>query len=262
MFGGHETTASTMYHALLFLALHPGVQRRVQSDLDIQFPSDRPVASWDYDFDGARLLATMPGAVINETLRLIPPLMMLPKTTATGRGPQPLDVDGRTVYVPPATRVNIVIPAAHRNPNFWPGSEDDLHEFRPQRWFHDVSHQAPTDEMHSARIPTQFRPCKGAYLPFSEGRRACIGRRFALVEAVVTLAVLLRHHSVELAISGSAPEIDIEAMGAAQRAALWEGAARKARHMTKEGLETLSFKAGKSVPLHFVDRGQERFFEM
>ncbi|KAI1873441.1 hypothetical protein JX265_005063 [Neoarthrinium moseri] len=258
MFGGHETTASTMYFAQIFLALHPASQRELQADLDAQFPADYPVASWDYDRECARLLATMPGAVLNETLRLVPPLMSLPKTTALGRGPQPLDLNGRTVYVPPGTRVNVVIPAAHRNPNYWPGPEEELHAFRPQRWLLDG---ASADHKQAGDLPIPFRPCKGAYLPFSEGRRACIGRRFALVEAVATLAVLLRHHSVELAVDDLATDEEVEKMGHAQRAEVWELTAAKARYMMSEGLSTLSFKPRDSVPLRFVERGSERFYQ-
>ncbi|KAK8010509.1 hypothetical protein PG990_009474 [Apiospora arundinis] len=273
MFGGHETTASTMYYALVFLALHPASQRLLQADLDAQFPAERPIDSWDYDADCAALLATMPGAVIHETLRLIPPLMSLPKTTARGghSGGQPLEHHGQTVFVPPGTRVNLVIPAAHRNPNYWPGAEEDLHVFRPQRWFLSspstaASKMTATPADNSAVPPVPFRPHKGAYLPFSDGRRACIGRRFALVEAVTALAVLLRHHSIELAVgdpsSADDDAVALEAMGTDERAVLWEAAARKARRMMKEGVNTLSFKAMDSVPLRFVDRGREMFYNM
>lgn len=44
-----------------------------------------------------------------------------------------------------------------------------------------------------------LKPAPGTFLPFSEGSRACSGKKFATVEFVVVVFTLLRHHRVELA---------------------------------------------------------------
>lgn len=45
-----------------------------------------------------------------------------------------------------------------------------------------------------------FKPPKGTFLPFSEGSRACSGKKFASVEFVAVLYTLLKDHRVELAL--------------------------------------------------------------
>ena len=285
MFGGHETTASTIYYTLVFLAMHPSSQRLLQSSLDSQFPTDS-LDHWNYDTDLPHLLATMPGAVLNETLRLIPPIMQMPKTTLGL--PQPLEVDGKTLYVPPHTKVNVVISAAHRNPNSWPkqrksleedsdietrsrisnensagDSTKDLDSFRPERWL--SSPTSPTT-INNESLPTTlpFRPQKGAYIPFSDGRRSCIGRRFALIEAVAVVATIFRSYSVELAVdigSGSDPEAGQDEGGNERtKRDAWYAAAETARFATREGLSAVSFQRKKSVPLRLVKRGEEQFW--
>lgn len=43
-----------------------------------------------------------------------------------------------------------------------------------------------------------FKPARGTYLPFSEGARACAGKKFATVEFVAVLVTLLRDHRLTL----------------------------------------------------------------
>lgn len=42
------------------------------------------------------------------------------------------------------------------------------------------------------------KPVRGSFIPFSDGVRACIGRKFAQVEFIATIAVLFRHYRVTL----------------------------------------------------------------
>ncbi|KAK1017424.1 Cytochrome P450, partial [Friedmanniomyces endolithicus] len=152
----------------------------------------------------------MCGAVMNEELRLIPPVVGIPKMSTAGR-PQGLQLGGKHVTVPADCNVTLDTVALHRNPKYWPHtSEADLLDFRPERWLvdgganghHDHGHG---DEAHSNvdegldfddgpdkrpdTAPSLFRPAKGAYIPFSDGYRSCLGRRFAQVEILAVLAV-------------------------------------------------------------------------
>ena len=277
---GHETTASTIHHALLFLALHPGSQRNLQKDLD-QILGDQPIDKWDYERDLPKLLNSMVGAVINETLRLIPPIMQIPKLTPKTQ-PQSLEVDGRKFIVPAGTHVNIVLPATHRNPNYWPAdphNANDLNEFRPERWLlnsenvvNDNNNEPNTTALSpksdtspsSQDTPSSilFHPPKGAYLPFSDGPRACLGRRFAQVEIATVLAVLFRSHSIELAVDKYASDDEIDRMPESeeQRKGVWEKAAQDARRCMREGVRFgIAARVGQGVGVRVVRRGAERF---
>ncbi len=65
----------------------------------------------------------------------------------------------------------------HRDERWFPDPE----AFRPERWDADAPHPVP----------------EHAWFPFGGGPRACLGARFALVEAVLVLAVLGRRFHLD-----------------------------------------------------------------
>jgi len=106
-----------------------------------------------------------------------------------------------------------------------------------------------------------YRPLRGAYIPFSEGFRACIGRRFAQVEVLAVLAVVFSHYSVELEVDRFATDEEVEKMGEAERREVWEKARDSAMEKLRTGLQsiiTLQLRKG-VVRLRVVKRGSERF---
>jgi cytochrome P450 len=66
---------------------------------------------------------------------------------------------------------------AHRDPRWF----DDPEAFRPERWDDDLARRLP----------------RGAYFPFGDGPRICIGNLFAMQEAVLILATVLRRYRLE-----------------------------------------------------------------
>ncbi|KAM3413795.1 hypothetical protein BST61_g10479 [Cercospora zeina] len=275
---GHETAANTIHFSILFLAMHMASQRRLQKDLD-EILGDRPSSEWDYENDMTKLFGSMCGAVMNEQLRLIPPVIGIPKTTTKDR-PQTLNVDGKQVTIPPNAYVTLSTSAVHRHPKHWPHtSEHDLLEFRPERWLLDPtqthSHTATDDEEYIKEAGLEFdetdkrpdtaaslfRPAKGAYLPFSEGYRSCLGRRFAQVEILAVLAVIFKTWSVELDVSMFLGDEELEAASEAQKREAWQKADARARELLRTGMMTIitiQMRTGK-VPFRFVKRGSERF---
>lgn len=102
----------------------------------------------------------------------------IPKMTSKGR-PQGLQVGGQHVTVPGGTFINLITTGVHRNPKYWPGGEEDLKEFRPERWLLDpAKSNANTDEDTYAEEDLDFdgpdkrpdtaaslyRPGKGQYI--------------------------------------------------------------------------------------------------
>ena len=74
----------------------------------------------------------------------------------------------------------------HRHPSFWDAPE----EFKPERF---------ADERALAR-PSH------AYLPFGNGPRACMGKSFASLEVILTMALIVRDFELS-----SVPDWSVEA---------------------------------------------------
>ena len=278
---GHETAANTIHFAIMLLAMNITSQRRLQEDLDTIF-GDRPISEWDYDEDVPKLFGTMCGAVMNEELRLIPPVCGIPKSTPKGQ-PQGLQTASGKYTVPENCHVTLDAAAIHRNPKYWPhASAEDLLEFRPERWLVDPTATATTARSHAEgnayeeeagldfdgpdkrpdTAPSLFRPAKGAYIPFSDGYRSCLGRRFAQVEILAVLAVIFKTWSVELDVSMFlSDDEDLATVDEARKREAWNKADARARDLLRNGMVsiiTIQMRKGK-VPVRFVKRGHETF---
>jgi cytochrome P450 len=224
---------------------------------------------------------------MNEELRLIPPVVNIPKSTLPN-SPQPLTVNGKECMVPGGTYINLNSVGVHRNPKYWPHGptrteeqggrvhptsniDNDLEEFKPERWLisegdkSQAKIEAKTEGEEVDLTPdtasTMFRPPKGAYIPFSEGFRACLGRRFAQVEILATLAVIYQSHSVELCVDEFASEAEVESMSVDERKATWRKAKVEAERKIREEMGTIITlqMRGKGVKVRFCKRGSERF---
>ncbi|KAF2115550.1 cytochrome P450 monooxygenase-like protein [Lophiotrema nucula] len=279
MLAGHETTANTLHFSLVFLALNWASQKRLQEDIDSSLQG-RPVEQWKYEEDFPRLFNGMAAAVMNETLRMLQPIINIPKSTAPN-SPQPFTMDSKTYTMPPDTSVFLCC-AVHKNPRYWPGpvkgkdghEKPDPQRFRPERWlaedkpsdtFEDINYddedlRGPSGADTSASL---FRPVKGSYVPFSDGYRSCIGRRFAQVEILAVFAVIFQKYSVELAVDEFASDEEIDRMpkGGKERKEVWQKAADRADKLLSKGLGsiiTLQLR-GSTIPIRMVPRGEERF---
>lgn len=166
---GHETVASALSWTLLLLADHPEVQRRLHAELDEVLTGRRP-PTWA---DLPELSYTR--AVVDEALRLFPPAWVV-----TRRAERADTICG--ICVPAGTLVVISPWLLHRRSGDWVAPLT----FDPSRF-----------EGGRSATPRE------TYLPFGVGPRLCIGRDFALVEAVLALAALLRGHRVSLPVSGA-----------------------------------------------------------
>ncbi len=169
---GHETVASNLTWTLHLLAGRPDVQAWLHAELDAVLDGREP--AWD---DLRALVRTR--AVVEEALRLYPPAWVI-----TRRATADDVVDGLAV---PAGPLGLLSPwLLHRRADSWP----DPLDFRPER-FLDAG-----------------GPARGDYVPFGAGPRLCIGRDFALVEATVVLAALLRDRTVARPPGAPEPVVD------------------------------------------------------
>ncbi|KAL8772171.1 MAG: hypothetical protein Q9209_002606 [Squamulea sp. 1 TL-2023] len=289
LLAGHETAANSIHFSCIYLALHLSSQRRLQHSLDRIFGS-RPVSEWDYERDFNALFSTMAGAVLAEELRLIPPVPSIPKCVLRNGAPQTLTIDNQKHTLPPAIYINLVSLAAHRNPKSWPAGppsdpknpvhptsnvDNDLEEFKPERWLRDNSNtsdpsssekdqyteDAPNTATGINASHALHRPPRGAYIPFSEGYRACLGRRFAQVEVLAALAVIFKHHSIELNVDRYASDEEVEGMDMEERRKVYGKASEDVRGMMREkmGMLFTMQMRGTNVGVRVVKRGKERF---
>jgi cytochrome P450 len=164
MAAGHETTALALTWTWYLLALHPEVEERVTTEVQ-QCISGNGLSYIDLE----RLTYTR--QVIEESMRLYPPAPLIVRRAITDvRVGDCLVRSGNAIYIP--------VYAIHRHEKLW--SEPD--KFDPDRFASDVA---------STRS-------RYAYLPFGAGPRICIGRSFAMMEAVTMLALLINSYRLSL----------------------------------------------------------------
>jgi cytochrome P450 len=160
---GHETTANTLAWAWFLLSQDPETERRLHQEVDALHAEAATYA------DLPRLPFTR--AVIDETLRLFPPVPVQARETRDAR-----NIAGRDV---PAGAIMMLVPwLLHRHKLFW----DQPDAFIPDRFMPGGS-----------GIPSRY-----AYVPFSIGPRICTGAAFGVTEAVLCLATLAMHVRLHL----------------------------------------------------------------
>jgi cytochrome P450 len=155
---GHETTAKALTWALYLMARAPAWQERVRAEVQDVCGTD-PVQAHHLD----KLQTTT--MVLKESMRLYPPAPVL--TRMAGRE---LDLGGWRLG--PGALIVIPIFAVHRHAKLW----EDPDRFDPERF---------RPEHEAEHLRTQF-------MPFGFGPRTCIGMAFAMIEATVVLASLVR----------------------------------------------------------------------
>ncbi len=275
LFAGHETSANIAHLSLLFLAIELEKQARLQKDID-EIVGSRTSDHWSYETDLSRLWNSWVGASINETLRLMPPLIDIPKIV---RGaPQPLTFDGKTVEVPTSTMIHMSAVGTQRNPRYWPHSPSklsnknhDLDDWFPERWLSSTK-KDPDNTTHNdsesdgGENTTSFDsndgllvPPKGVFIPFSEGARACPGRRFSQIEITAVLVVIFRSYSLELDVSEWATDAQVEKMNGDERRAVYQKAMDKVRTLIAASQSEIFLQMRGNYPVRFLKRGEEKF---
>ena len=161
LIAGHDTTSTTLTYALWALGHHAELQDRVANEVGEL--GDRSLTVDD--------ITALPFTVqvIHEALRLCPPAAALARLAT-----RDTVVDG--FRIERGTNLIVGIYALHRDPALWDAPET----FDPDRF---------SAERSRGRDRWQF-------LPFGAGARSCIGDHFAILEATLGLASLVRRRRV------------------------------------------------------------------
>lgn len=160
-FAGKQTTTNLLTWTTVVLGMHPEWQERARHEV-LQVCGSRDIPSRDQ----LSKLKTL-GMILNETMRLYPPAVATIRRAKT-------DVRLGIYDIPQGTELLIPIMAVHHDPRLW-GS--DASQFNPGRFADGVA--------RASQYPT-------AFIPFGLGARMCIGQNLALLEARLTLALILQ----------------------------------------------------------------------
>ena len=177
---GHETSASALGMATYLVSCYPEVQQRLRAEVQQLLGSEntkRPLG-----FDDLRQLPYA-AAVFNETLRLYPPVSFFIRESQRDSEL----VDRRC---PMRSLVTISPWVIQRQEGQWP----QPHGFQPERFLAETA------------TPQDRQLAREAWLPFGLGPRKCPGAAFALQEAQLVLAELVRRYEL-LPAEGPPPDL-------------------------------------------------------
>ncbi|MBW4601616.1 MAG: cytochrome P450 [Calothrix sp. FI2-JRJ7] len=165
MFAGHETTALTLSWGLYLLSQHPEVEAKLLEEINAVLGEKAPTFA---DLPALRYTEQ----VIMEVMRLYPAAWAIGRQAL-----QDCEIGGYNLRAGDAVIVSQWV--MQRDARYF----EDPEAFKPERWEGDFAKKLP----------------KFAYFPFGGGSRICIGKSFAMMEAVLLLATITQKYHLELA---------------------------------------------------------------
>ncbi|KAK3324444.1 putative cytochrome P450 oxidoreductase [Cercophora scortea] len=201
LLAGYETTANSIYYGLLALAAWPEVQTKVIEEIDRVYEEAAAEgrSALTYRDDFPKLEYTF--GFMYEVFRLYPSVVLITKMCQKPQNIQIRDDKTNTVRthtLPAECRVYLSAPGVHYHPRYW----EEPAELKPERWLTDQYSHRGDDEVHRGKhvaAADKTRQMRGTLLTFSDGGRACLGRKFAQAEYMALFATLLRRYRVKFA---------------------------------------------------------------
>jgi benzoate 4-monooxygenase len=168
LIAGSDTTSNTSCALLYHCLTHPEVVRKLQEELDAALPDGDAVPT----FAAVKDLPYL-DAVIKEAMRIHSTSSLgLPRVIPPGPG---ITLNGH--HFPQGVVLSVPAYTIHHSTVIW---GPDADEFRPERW------ATVTEEQ------------KAAFIPFSYGPRACVGRNVAEMELALIVSTVFRRYEFEL----------------------------------------------------------------
>ncbi|KAK9880004.1 hypothetical protein WA026_008516 [Henosepilachna vigintioctopunctata] len=164
---GFETTSSTMSFALLELAQRPDIQTKLRKEIT---HTKKMYGSFSYE--SLQAMEYLENTIL-ETLRKYPIIPFLDR-----RCTKRYKIPGHDLVLEKGDMIFIPTMGIHNDPNYYP----DPKQFDPDRF-----NKKSLEKRHNM-----------TYLPFGDGPRKCIGKRFALLNAKSGLAHLLSNYEVRI----------------------------------------------------------------
>ncbi|XP_043680531.1 cytochrome P450 4c3-like isoform X1 [Vespula pensylvanica] len=165
MFGGHDTTASTLSFALSLFAKHKDVQERIRGEVNTVMKEENN----ELTILELQKLSYLK-MCIKESLRLYLSVHAIFRHISQ-------DLQLKNYVIPASAICHVNIHSIHRNPKYWPNPN----VFNPDRFL---------PENMKGRNPY-------SYIPFSAGSRNCIGQKYATLELKIMVAHILHNFYLE-----------------------------------------------------------------
>jgi cytochrome P450/NADPH-cytochrome P450 reductase len=163
LIAGHETTSGLLSFTMYYLLKNPDVLAKAYAEVDsvlghdvVQPPTIAQIGKLDYV-----------RAVLSEALRL------WPTAPAFSLSPYKDEIVAGKYPLKKGSYITVLLPMLHRDASIW---GENAEEFNPDNFSREAEANRPTY----------------AYKPFGNGQRACIGRQFAMQEAVLVVGMILQ----------------------------------------------------------------------
>ncbi len=175
LIAGHETTSVSLSWLLQEIASRPEIEAKVVREIDSVLSGQACRAEHLHQLEYL-------SRVLDETLRLYPPIWLVPRTSACDVELHGIQIEkGQTVVVCPFF--------LHRRSDYWKHPE----EFNPARFL-----------VKKETLPMY------SYLPFFASRHICIGKHFAYAEILAVVATIYQSHRIEL-VGNDSPKTPVGA---------------------------------------------------
>jgi len=205
LIAGHETTAAMLTWTLFELAQgDPGMLLEVQNEVrTVLKDKDRP------DYDDIVAMKKLRFALI-EGLRLYPePPVLIRRARTEDVLPQGSSAMKDGINILRGTDIFISTWNLHRSPELW----ENPYTFDPTRWERpfrnaNVKGWAGYDPDKVSGLYPNENASDFAFLPFGGGARKCIGDQFAVMEAAITMSVVL--NNFDFAFEGSPDDVGMQ----------------------------------------------------
>ncbi|KAJ3927692.1 MAG: cytochrome P450 [Lentinula lateritia] len=168
MFAGHETTASALVSVFALLAIHQDIQEKAFNEITVIQAAQ---SSESKNIDVNKMTFTK--FCLWEALRLYPSANFLPRELTQDMAVDVQMPDAQKVILQKGSWIMFDLISIFRNPHTFPQPND----FEPERWNGIAEHEVGM---------------------FGVGPRACIGRKFAQVEALHILSTILTSWKIDI----------------------------------------------------------------